>query len=47
MFVAIVVVLIPEKKLEADIEVVGHTPCKSDSDCPDGETCTLAIETCG
>ncbi len=33
--------------LEADIEVVGHTPCKSDSDCPDGETCTLAIETCG
>lgn len=32
---------------EAEVRVVGHTPCKSDGDCPDGETCNVAIETCG
>ncbi len=30
-----------------DVRVTGHTPCKADADCPDGETCNKAIETCG
>ena len=29
-----------------DVRVAGHTPCKSDLDCPTGQTCTLVIETC-
>jgi hypothetical protein len=30
-----------------DVRVVGHTPCKSDGDCPEGEACNVAMETCG
>jgi hypothetical protein len=30
-----------------DVRVIGHTPCKSDGDCPDGEACNVAMETCG
>ena len=30
-----------------DVTVSGHTPCQRDEDCPDGETCDKAIETCG
>ena len=30
-----------------DVRVIGHTPCKSDTDCPEGETCNVAVETCG
>jgi hypothetical protein len=29
-----------------DVRVIGHTPCKADPDCPDGETCNVAMETC-
>ena len=29
-----------------DVRVAGHTPCKSDLDCPSGQTCNKAIETC-
>lgn len=28
------------------VTVSGHTPCKSDRDCPDGETCDIPNETC-
>lgn len=28
------------------LTVLGHTPCSSDQDCPDGLTCNLAIQTC-
>ena len=29
-----------------DVEVAGHTPCTSDADCPDGQTCDLMLQTC-
>jgi len=32
--------------LEMPVGVEGHTPCTSDDDCPDGQHCDLAIETC-
>jgi hypothetical protein len=28
------------------VTVAGHTPCKGNDDCPDGQTCDLANETC-
>jgi hypothetical protein len=28
------------------LSVVGHTPCDSQDDCPDGEVCNLKIQTC-
>jgi hypothetical protein len=30
-----------------DVTVTGHTPCGRDEDCPEGQTCDTAIETCG
>lgn len=29
-----------------DVRISGHTPCKSSEDCPSGQTCNVAIETC-
>ena len=29
-----------------DVTVGGHTPCGSTADCPDGQECNLAIQTC-
>jgi hypothetical protein len=31
---------------DAQLEVTGHTPCTSEADCPDGQSCDLMIETC-
>ncbi|PRP91565.1 hypothetical protein ENSA7_82170 [Enhygromyxa salina] len=31
---------------DATLEVSGHTPCTADPDCPDGQTCDLANQTC-
>jgi hypothetical protein len=28
------------------VRVAGHIPCKSDADCPSGQTCDLATQTC-
>lgn len=30
----------------AFVEVAGYTPCRQDTDCPDGETCNEALERC-
>ncbi len=30
----------------AQVDVVGHTPCLSDDDCPDGQTCNEELQTC-
>lgn len=29
-----------------EVDVVGYTPCVSDEDCPDGQTCDLAFQVC-
>lgn len=31
---------------ELTVEVDGHTPCSSDLDCPDGQSCDLALASC-
>lgn len=31
---------------DADVEVVGHTPCISDEDCPEGQDCNEELQTC-
>ncbi len=33
-------------KFVPDVTVDGHTPCSSNADCPDGQTCNVAIESC-
>ena len=30
----------------ASVEVVGHTPCVDDEDCPDGQDCNVELQTC-
>jgi hypothetical protein len=31
---------------DAEVDVSGYTPCVSDLDCPDGQTCNLELELC-
>lgn len=35
-----------ESHAQALVEIVGHTPCQSDGDCPDGQVCDIPVETC-
>jgi hypothetical protein len=38
--------LLVDHDVKVEVTVTGHTPCDSNDDCPPGETCNLAIETC-
>lgn len=33
-------------ELVAHVSVTGHTPCAAPGDCPEGQTCNLALQTC-
>lgn len=35
-----------ESHAQALVEIVGHTPCQTDNDCPDGQICDVPNETC-
>lgn len=35
-----------ESLILGKLQVAGHTPCKFDPDCPEGQVCETAIETC-
>lgn len=39
--------LVVRHRVSGELVVDGHTPCNDDSDCPDGQTCDLLLETCG
>ncbi len=39
--------LVVRQRVSREPTVAGHTPCNDDSDCPEGQTCDLALETCG
>jgi hypothetical protein len=38
--------LVVTNAVERPLAVPGHSPCRTDGDCPAGKTCALALETC-
>ena len=38
--------LVVTAPLTVPVDVVGYTPCVSDADCPDGETCNIELQIC-